>query len=90
MYELENIKTEIIDAVTLAYPNSEDTFMLDKDASDHCIGAESSQRKSSRKRKRSDLVLWKSPYSHRKIKESNVATQKRHQKLRLHNDCGPT
>ena len=55
MYELENIKTEIIDAVTLAYPNSEDTFMLDKDASDHCIGAESSQRK--RKRKRSDLVL---------------------------------
>ena len=39
----ENIKTEIINAVTLAYPNSEDTFILDTDASDHCIGAELSQ-----------------------------------------------
>ena len=33
----------------------------------------------------------KSPYTHRKKKtKNNVATQKRHQKLRLHNECGLT
>ena len=33
----------------------------------------------------------KSPYTRKKKNpKSNVTTHKRHQKLRLHNDCGPT
>ena len=32
----------------------------------------------------------KSPYTYRKIEKCNVTKQKRHKKLRLHNDCGPT
>ena len=31
----------------------------------------------------------KNPFTNRKFK-NQVTTQKRHQKLRLHNDCGPT
>ena len=34
-------------------------------------------------------VLWQNPYTQRKIKR-NVTKQKRHQTVRLHNDCGPT
>ena len=34
-----------------------------------------------RKGKRSDIV---------QIPKSKVTTQKRHKKIRLHNDCGPT
>ena len=39
----ENIIAEIINVVTLVYPNSEDTFILVTYASDHCTGAELSQ-----------------------------------------------
>ena len=34
------IKNAIIQAATLSYPNSEDLFILDTDASDKCVGAE--------------------------------------------------
>ena len=38
--------------------------------------------------------IWLSPMTkaphQQKILEINVTTQKRHQKFRLHNDCGPT
>jgi hypothetical protein len=37
------MKTALIDAVILNYPNSVDTFILDTDASDNTIGAELSQ-----------------------------------------------
>ena len=43
-----------------------------------------------RKWKRSDSVLWQKPLYRQRNPNSNVTTQKRHQKLRLHNDCGPT
>ena len=43
-----------------------------------------------RTRKRSDSVLWQKPLHPQKNSKSNVTTHKRHQKLRLHNDCGPT
>ena len=44
-----------------------------------------------RKRKRSDSVLWqKPPYTHRKFQKVTWQHKKRHQKLQLHNDCGPT
>ena len=59
--------------------------------------------RSLRKRKMGVLIkLWekkeetwlspidKSTYTHRKIQEATWRHQKRHQKLRLHNDCGPT
>ena len=43
------------------------------------------------KRKRSDSALWQKPSHRQKNPKSNVTRQKeRHQKLRLHNDCGPT
>ena len=32
----------------------------------------------------------KRPYTHRKIQKVSWHHNKRHQKLRLHNDCGPT
>ena len=32
----------------------------------------------------------KTPYTNRKIRKPKDNTHKRHQKLRLHNDCGPT
>ena len=41
-------------------------------------------------RKRSDSILWQKPLHWQKSPTSNVTTQKRHQKHRLHNDCGPT
>jgi hypothetical protein len=37
------MKTALIDAVILNYPNSVDTFILDTDASNNTIGAELSQ-----------------------------------------------
>ena len=43
-----------------------------------------------RKRKRSDSVLWQKPLHPQNNPKSNVTTQKRHQKLWLHNYCGPT
>ena len=42
------------------------------------------------KRKRSDTVLWQKPPHPQNNPKSNVTTQKRHQKLWLHNYCGPT
>ena len=42
------------------------------------------------KRKISDSVLWQKPLHWQKNPKSNVKTLKRHQKLRLHNNCGPT
>ena len=42
------------------------------------------------KRKRSDSVLWQKPLQRPKNPKNNVTTQKRHQKLRIHNECGPT
>ena len=39
-----------------------------------------------RKRKKSDSVLWKNPYTNSKFQNSKVTTQKRHQNPRLHND----
>ena len=43
------------------------------------------------KRKRSDSVLSQKPLHPQKNPKINVTTKKkRHQKLRLHNDCGPT
>ena len=43
------------------------------------------------KRKKGDLTQSydKTPYTNRKF-ENQTTTHKRHQKLRLHNDCGPT
>ena len=43
-----------------------------------------------RKRKRSDSVLWQKPLRPQKTPKSNVTTRKRHHKIWLHNDCGPT
>ena len=43
-----------------------------------------------KKMKRSDSVLLQKPLHPQKNPKSNVTTQKRNQKLRLHNDCGPT
>ena len=43
-----------------------------------------------RKRKRSDSVVWQTPLHPQTNPKRYVTTQKRHQKLRLHNDCGPT
>ena len=43
-----------------------------------------------RKRKRSDSVLWQKPLHPQKNQIGNVTTHKRHQKRRLHNDCGLT
>ena len=43
-----------------------------------------------RKRRRSDPVLWQNPLYQQKIRKPKDNTHKRHQKLRLHNDCGPT
>ena len=44
-----------------------------------------------RKKTRSDSVLWQKPLYQQNIKKKqSVTTQTRHQKLRLHNDCGPT
>ena len=51
----------------------------------HCLSGSSSNYK--RKRKRSDSILWQNPLHTQKIQKSNVTTQKRHQKLQLHNDC---
>ena len=42
-----------------------------------------------RKRRRSDPVLWQNPLYQQKIRKPKDNTHKRHQKLRLHNDCGP-
>ena len=42
-----------------------------------------------RKRKKSDSVLWQKPFHRQKNPKSNVTTQKRHQKLRLHNHWVP-
>lgn len=39
----DEIKKHILQALTLAHPNSQDTFVLDTDASDNSIGAELSQ-----------------------------------------------
>ena len=39
---------------------------------------------------RSDSVLWQNPLHPQTHPKSNVITQKTPQKLRLHNDCGPT
>ena len=43
-----------------------------------------------RKNKRYDSVLWQKPLHPQKNPKSKVTTQKRQQKLRLHNDCGMT
>ena len=43
-----------------------------------------------RKRRRSDPVLWQNPLYQQEIRKPKDNTHKRHQKLRLHNDCGPT
>ena len=43
-----------------------------------------------RKRRRSDPVLWQNPLYQQKIRKPKDNTHKRHQKLWLHNDCGPT
>ena len=43
-----------------------------------------------RKRRRSDPVLWQNPLYQQKMRKPKDNTHKRHQKLRLHNDCGPT
>ena len=45
-----------------------------------------------RKRKRSDSVLYmtKAPTPTEKIQKASWQHKKRHKKLRLHNDCGPT
>ena len=43
-----------------------------------------------RKRRRSDPVLWQKPLYQQKIRKPKDNTHKRHQKLRLHNNCGPT
>ena len=40
-------------------------------------------------KKKSYSVLWRKPYTNRKF-NNLLVTQKHHQKLRLHNDCGPT
>ena len=42
------------------------------------------------KRRRSDPVLWQNPLYQQKIRKPKDNTHKRHQKLQLHNDCGPT
>ena len=42
------------------------------------------------KRKISDSVLWQKPLRPQTNPKRNVTTQKRHQNIRLHNDCGPT
>ena len=42
------------------------------------------------KNKRYDSVLWQKPLQPQKNPKRSVTTQKCHQKLRLHNDCGPT
>ena len=43
------------------------------------------------KKKGRDLTQYYDKSPHRqKNPKNNVTTQKRHQKLRLHNDCGPT
>ena len=42
-----------------------------------------------RERKRSSSVLWRKPHTNRKFNKQ-LTTQKRQQKLRLHNDCEPT
>ena len=42
-----------------------------------------------RKRRRSDSVLWQKPLYQQTIRKPKDNT-KRHQKLQLHNDCGPT
>ena len=41
------------------------------------------------KRTRSDPVLWQKSYTNRKF-NNHLTTQKRHQKLRIHKDSGPT
>ena len=43
-----------------------------------------------KKKKRSDSVLWQKSLHPQKTPKSNVTTHKRHQKLRLHNNCGLT
>ena len=43
-----------------------------------------------RKGKKSDSVLWQKPLHRHKNQKGNTTTKKRHQKLRLHNDCRPT
>ena len=44
-----------------------------------------------KRKKEGDLTQSydKNPYTNRKF-ENQKTTHKRHQKLRLHNDCGPT
>ena len=39
----ENLKTSLVNSVTLSYPNPKDTFILDTDASNVSIGAELTQ-----------------------------------------------
>ena len=48
-----------------------------------------SEKNDERKRRRSDPVLWQNPLYQQKIRKPKDNTHKRHQKLRLHNDCGP-
>ena len=36
----DELRQKLMDAPVLAYPNSEDVFILDTDASNHAIGAE--------------------------------------------------
>ena len=45
--------------------------------------------KAKRKRKRSDSVLLQKPLYQQKYQKGNMTTKKRHQKIRLHSDCGP-
>ena len=54
------------------------------------FGLATSANSYKRKRERSDSVLWQKPLHPQKNTKSNMTTQKRHQKLRLHNDCAPT
>ena len=49
-------------------------------------------KKSLNREKEGDLTQSydKTPYTNRKFENQKDNTHKRHQKLRLHNDCGPT
>jgi hypothetical protein len=42
-WSFERLRTTLVEAVKLNYPNSNDTFILVTDASDNTIGAELSQ-----------------------------------------------
>ena len=73
-----------------------DAIHLDSNIIDQCVASSTygSKRISAvwrkRKRMRSDSVLWQKPLHPQKTQKATWQHKKRHQKLWLHNDCGPT